>query len=285
MLPNRQYKPEETETIYHYCSPDSFFAICNSKTLRFSDIFSMNDFMEMHWGHSVWVDVRKELLEVPLEFLDVIDEHLFTTGMNATTVASCFSLDGDVLSQWRAYTDDGLGFCIGFDPKVLCELPVRPLSVLYERERQIEELSNLVRAIYQEEKDADKKYSEDFVIFCQHLLLDFAAFKNPAFKEEREIRLLHALQLKRSNESLKLVDAGGTSFAKLVDPAPVNFRMKGGTPVAYIDLDFTFGGDQHPIREVIIGPKNLSLLSGVSVFLETLGISNVEVKKSKASYR
>ena len=29
---------------------------------------------------------------------------------------SCFSADGDVLSQWRAYADDGHGFAIGFAP-------------------------------------------------------------------------------------------------------------------------------------------------------------------------
>ncbi|WP_416152053.1 DUF2971 domain-containing protein [Pseudomonas sp. Bout1] len=34
-------------------------------------------------------------------------------------LATCFSKAGDVLSQWRAYADDGQGYAIGFDSKLL----------------------------------------------------------------------------------------------------------------------------------------------------------------------
>lgn len=101
--------------------------------MRFSDLFSMNDFLEMHWGYHVWEKAATELLEiVGRDFLDEIDKILHTSGVCGLPVGSCFSLNGDVLSQWRAYADDGHGYAIGFDATTLLKLPIRPLKVLYD---------------------------------------------------------------------------------------------------------------------------------------------------------
>ena len=48
---------------------------------------------------------------------------------------SCYSLDPDVLSQWRAYADDGRGFAIEFSAKLM-QMPAKKLRVLYDEERQ-----------------------------------------------------------------------------------------------------------------------------------------------------
>lgn len=82
-----------------------------------------------------------------------------------------------------------------------------------------------------------------------------------------------------------MFDAGGRAFGKDVDGAKVEFRMRGETPAAYIDVDFTDGGRVNPIKEVRLGPKNDAIPFGISIYLETLGIGNVKIRKSKASYR
>src|SRR6266446_2177088 len=116
MIIPRVYEPAKDELIYHYCGAASFLAICTIKKMRFSDLFSMNDFMEMHWGYSIWEKAASEILdEVGREFLDEIDKIISVSGVRGLLVAACFSLDGDVLSQWRAYADDGQGYAIGFD--------------------------------------------------------------------------------------------------------------------------------------------------------------------------
>ena len=61
MLSERYFIPGENQLIYHYCSAESFHAICSNKTIRLSDILSMNDSMEMQWGHDVFKEVTKEL--------------------------------------------------------------------------------------------------------------------------------------------------------------------------------------------------------------------------------
>jgi Protein of unknown function (DUF2971) len=286
MLIPRSYKPDTEDILYHYCDAAGFLAICTSKKMRFSDIFSMNDFMEMHWGYHIWeLSASGVMDEVGKDFLDKIDEVIHSSGIHGLLIASCYSLDGDVLSQWRAYADDGKGYAIGFSAKDLTGLPVRSLRVLYSKEEQVAEVKNVIKALYEAEKLEQIKFGSDFREVCFLLAYDLAALKNPAFVEEKEIRLIHLLDFEPSNNFLKLVDVGGHAFGKPSEGLPVSFRMRGDVPVAFVDQDFTNDGAINPIKEVIIGPANHSLMTGISVFLETVGIGSVVVKKSKASYR
>ena len=288
MLISREFKPKSNELIYHYCNADTFHAICTYHTIRISDLFSMNDFLEIHWGYSIWEKAANEIIkDVGEEYLNRIDAIISSTGLRTNILASCFSLKPDVLSQWRAYSNDGYGYCIGFKAKDIIKLPVRALKVLYDEKRQIKETVAILRAIHEveNEKDNKDKYGSDFFEACATLSVDLAAFKNPAFAEEMEIRLLHLLNFEPSNKFLKLVDIGGTSFNEETKGEQVKFRMASNLPVPYIDINFTNRGLVNPIKEVYIGPKNDSRQTAISVFMETMGLGNVEIKKSAASYR
>lgn len=61
--------------------------------------------------------------------------------------------------------------------------------------------------------------------------------------------------------------------------------MSQNIPKAYIDINFTNENKINPIKEVIIGPKNMALNSAISVYLETLNIGNVKIERSNSSYR
>jgi len=280
------YKPKDDEILYHYCSAETFLAICTGKKLRFSDLFSMNDYQEVHWGNAVWLEVANSLIEeVGYEFVDTIDEIFHVTGIFGLLVACCFSLDGDTLSQWRAYADDGKGYCIGFKARELTQMSVRPLRVCYDKTEQINICNKLIRALHIAESQSDEKYSSSFRTLCHLIRFDLAAFKNPAFIEEKEIRLIHTLDLLPSNKSLKLSDAGGKHFGVEYGGEQVQFRMNDHVPVPFIDMSFISNDGKCIIQEVILGPKNESSLTNISVFLETLGLENVNVRRSVASYR
>ncbi len=292
MLQDRTYQPNDGDILYHYCDASAFHAICTKKKMRFSDISSMNDFLEMHWGYSIWkqLHVDKELNDsIGKSFLDEIDKVFSSSGMYALPVISCYSLDADVLSQWRSYADDGKGFAIGFNPNDMLQLPIRPLKVLYDQQAQIEELKETIMALFEAERSRGMRFGHDFMKACFPLAVDFAAFKNPAFKEENEVRLVHVLNYYQSNNALLLRDdggkEGGNEFGERVKGMDVQFRMRDNAPIAFIEYDFTCEGKVNPIKEVIIGPKNLVKQTSVSVFLETIGIASVTVKYSKASYR
>ena len=285
MLPLRVFETAGDELLYHYCTPQTFLAICQGKTLRFSDLYSMNDAMEMYWGYGVWERVAGKLIdEVGKTFLDSIDTVIHASGANILHLAACFSTQGDVLSQWRAYTQDATGYCIGFRASNLCNLAARPLQVCYDPDAQEKELEEVIRVIH-EVHISEEASQEGFIDTCVTLACDLASYKNPAFVEESEVRLLHTAVLAKSNNSRKIVPSGGIAFEKDVAPENIGFTMRGPVPVPHIDMSFIGPLGEQPIVEVILGPKNDALPSGVSVFLETLGLGGVEVKRSTASYR
>lgn len=288
MLISREFKPRANRLIYHYCNAETFHAICTYKTIRLSDLFSMNDFLEIHWGYSIWEKAANEIYkDVGEDFLNQVDAIISSTGLKVNILASCFSLKPDVLSQWRAYANEGYGYCIGFEAKDIIRLPVRALKVLYDEKKQIKETVAILRAIHEVENEKEEKdrFGDDFFETCVTLAVDLAAFKNPAFAEEMEIRLLHLLNFEKSGNFLKLVDNGGFYFGEGIEGQEVKFRMANNLPVPYLDINYTNSGKVSPVKEVYIGPKNDSRATAVSVFLETLGLCNVGVKKSNASYR
>jgi|UPI00066E958D hypothetical protein len=281
----REYRPRTDELLYHYCSPETFLAICSGKKIRFCDIFSMNDYLEMHWGYSMWQEAATQLADsLGQEFLDRVDAVISGSGFAALPLASCFSTNGDTLSQWRAYASDGLGFSIGFDARRILGLPANPLAVSYSEEQQVFEIAQYVKVahlVMQKEPENDIKLFE----LAFRLAMDLSSYKNPAFAEESEVRLVHLARYEESANGRKLIDFQGTAFGEEYAPQPIKFFMKQGSPVAYIDLDFIGPDGENPIRSVIVGPKNQSLTTSISVMLETLGLPGVDVVKSKASYR
>ena len=282
MIVAREYKPNENDLIYHYCDANAFHSICSNRKLWFNDLHSMNDALEMHWGYSIWEKAASRLIDkVGKDFLDQIDEVMHFAGLQGLVLASCFSTDKDVLSQWRAYADDGKGYVIGFDANELFELPIRPLKVLYDEEQQIKEAMAVIMVLFEEEKNKNPS----FKTLCYLFGYDLSAFKNPAFIEEKEIRLIHLLDFKESNGSLKLIDEGGQYFGEEKTGEQVKFRMKQNIPTPYIELDFSNNNNISPIKEVIIGPKNDIMPTGISIYLETIGIGKVKISRSRASYR
>jgi hypothetical protein len=246
----------------------------------------MNDYMERHWGYDVWEEAASGLLEIiGKSFLDEMDFIFHSCGFQGLLLASCFSKSGDVLSQWRAYADDGTGYAIGFSAKELAQLPASLLEVLYNRDEQVKEMTALVNALYQSQQPETGKFDSGFIQACYIIGSDMAVYKNPAFAEEQEIRLVHLLDIVPTDHAGKFVDGGGMMFGKEVEGEQVQFRMIGGIPSPFIDLDFTNGGSHNPIRRVVLGPKNQAIDAGISLYLETIGISNVEIARSQASYQ
>jgi len=226
MLPSREYIPADSDVIYHYCSPESFLAICTTRRLRFSDLFSMKDFMEMHWGYHIWERAAAALLDtVGKALLDDIDAILHASGARGLILASCLSRAGDVLSQWRAYAHDCTGYAIGFKATAITQLAVRPLQVQYDTEKQIAEIKAFIAALHEIESTETEPRGQEFFKVCAHLAFDLAALKNPAFAEENEVRLVHVVNFRPSNGSMQLVDPGGTAFGKPVAPQPVGFHI------------------------------------------------------------
>lgn len=277
-----KYKPKLNELIYHYCNSETFNSICLNKTIRLSDLFTMNDELEIKWGYSIWEEVANLLLnKFDFEFIDKINKEIHFFGLRSLIISASFSMKSDILNQWKTYAADGKGYCIGFKATEIFKLPVYPINILYDKGKQIKKAIKMVSYIHISESNNSFKYGEDFKELCFCFATALASMKNPTYEEEKEIRIIHLLSFEPNNSGLKLKDEGGFSFNKEVSGQVIKFRFNDNCPIPYQDYDFTNNNTTNPIKQVIIGPKNKSLPTGVSIYLETLGIENVEILNSK----
>ncbi|MCF8533626.1 MAG: DUF2971 domain-containing protein [Reyranella sp.] len=288
-------KPKPEDLFYHYCSVESFQAICERKTIRFSDINMMNDHMETRWGYRIFELAATEILNdkealkrfpgVNKEFFDKVDKIIAPLQLYSLPTIASFSKEPDVLSQWRAYADDGRGFAIGFSGAVLSAMPVTLLEIQYDKRRQVDEMKAALLATYMENVDDGNCFGAKFRESCQLLAFWKLGFKNPAFMEEKEVRCLHALAVERKGNSIRLVDEGGRSRGKAVKGARVNYRVVDSAIVAHVDLPIPTLRGRPLIQEVWVGPRNVNGLGNIHFLMSGAGLKGFSIRYSGASYR
>ncbi|MDO8878680.1 MAG: DUF2971 domain-containing protein [Pseudolabrys sp.] len=204
----------------------------------------------------------------------------------AHPVICSFSKDPDVLSQWRAYANDGTGVAIGFTGNALKSLPAMLLEVEYNREKQLSGMMQTLIAIYLAEAERNHSRGEDFVQMCGQLALFKIAYKNPAFAEEKEVRSVHLLTVKKDNDMPRLEDDGGLVDGKTEVPGqPVKYRTYRDGLIAYIDLPIPLDVTPQPVRELWVGPKNPNWVGNFLYMMSTYGFKDYEIHQSAATYR
>jgi hypothetical protein len=283
--------PDTTRIIYHYCGANGFYGILRSKALWLSDAYFMNDYME----HRLVLDKAVEYLEalgkepVNRRFCERVRESLRTVPIHP--YVCCFSSKRDMLSQWRAYSDDGAGFAIGFSRDGIedrCALSmnlnkgVTFRQVEYEpsdQEKQLREAIANRLALYlkrfPEQQTAGS--NEGLEIATAHALVwDLATVcKNHGFREEGEYRIVRMPQARR--------------FSAPNSPVPIDtFEMLSRVSDGGIVTYFEFGFSTEDVAEIWLGPKNHGRESkySVDVFLQTNGydVDRIRIFEAEASY-
>lgn len=275
-----QYRPDKDVILYHYCPAESFKAIIENKTLRFCDLYHMNDMAELSHGNLLFETLLKEA-EMPEDIKDIIRNIHKELRDRIVMLSMSFSKDGDQLSQWRGYANDGKGFCIGFNACELDNLPVNILKVEYDVEKQCALIWDAIGKIIDKIRDG---LTEKNLLFIAELIELFALMKNESFAEEKEYRLVSPLGID--------MDKGTGVFNDFIHSDKYNnffcgdiaFRLVDNIPVPYVDIYYN-RDNRKPIVEVIIGPKNMSTEFDIDLFLRTNNIYDVKISKSLSSYR
>lgn len=281
------YRPQPGAVLYHYCSMEAFEAIIRTGNIRLSDINMMNDFAEMKWGYGVFAAAasrilakRKDDSTLPRrEFLDGINTHLSPTQLYIHPLIACFSKNPDVLSQWRGYADNGSGVSIGFNAENLVKTCATFLNCEYDFEEQIEQMEGRLIAAH---SLGDEFSAQDHAM---HLFGYLPALKNPAFREEAEVRAVHLLTVELSEDGVELVDVGGDAFGKKVGGGEVQFGIRKNGVVAFLDIPYFDNEPNGTIAEVVMGPRNPNLPGNVSALLMRYGHKGVRIRQSTATYR
>jgi hypothetical protein len=192
-----------------------------------------------------------------------------------------FSVHDDLLSQWRAYTGDSTGFCIGFNTAELVKV-IEPqgfqlAQCIYDSKKHGALIEELVTSSLSEDFNTvgttvDPVQPRTLIVhptggdFAMKFARLAAELKSSAFHEESEWRL---------------ISRSGVSVMKM------SFRPGASMLIPYIPLAF---GDAHNsvIETITIGPTphpQLSEESVTSLLAQQNRMRQVNVRVSKAPYR
>ena len=106
--------------LFHYCPTQAFHSIIFNKSIWLSSLSLSNDSMEGTLAtDKLLARIENETTSSAevvrmKKAVDLIKS--FSDGLGF-----CLTADGDKLSQWRGYADDGHGFSIGFSKKYLTD--------------------------------------------------------------------------------------------------------------------------------------------------------------------
>jgi Protein of unknown function (DUF2971) len=251
--------------LYHYTDARGLKGIIESETIWFTDYRHLNDPSELTHGIEMARDVmnnsRGREDAHGREFLDCLADMLSTknfSGRFEFFIAS-FSRDRDELSQWRAYADNGRGYAIGFAPRMFrieedrSDLQPNEKTfvgpVLYDirevTERHAlaidEAIAIFLEAVYANvEVVKDETIRDHFIQqFCRDiisapLIWNCLTSKHPAYKREKEVRLLMLNQRRNLMPYIKTRLRGSEIVPYIPHPRPIR--------------------EPHIIVEIVVGP-------------------------------
>ncbi len=278
---------------YYYCSLNTFLNIIKNRQIYLSDPLKMNDEKEIRWyleklnenqkndgEYSIFEQMRFRS-SINFEYEELVET--INRGQKSIYI-SCFSKSNDILSQWRAYADDGKGVAIGFNLEKLSEwdnLLIREVkysnSVLQDdMESDVEVIADQIDFVCKNYKTNNRE--QQIELFVHELIPELAKYKNPAFAEEQEVRLIYCDDLKFE----KIVDkSGGFSKYKSLN-LDHEFRVIDDNIITeFVKLEF----DSSCIEEVCIGPRcRLTEYDIINIFSVLLNV-RPKIYKSKSSYR
>lgn len=314
--------PEEHKELMHYTSASGLYGIISSKTLWASHTSFMNDTEEIlgFYNRVLPMILRQELEQLVIDSedfaenvknasrlgIDLIDDTLKTwverlkeiTKAQDYFVTSFCTATNDwisrngLLSQWRAYGEDG-GYAIVFDAEKLQSLLIAEGKVYYEEQlnktdveynlaqfsdiksAQVRKcLVDLQRSVYAQLRNQRIDYEDAAENVCKLSML----CKHRGFEEEKEVRIV--VREPSLNMGQDLQNQSGQPYRKVWS------YIRNGVSVPCIHLFEGQTLDALPIRRVIVGPHSdkVDRKRAVELLLREHTV-NTEVLISETPYR
>lgn len=313
--------------VYHYCDNYKMANILSGKILRMSDITKSNDYEEVKMFFPGILDAiedeyRKD--EFPLQYMDrtnrdalgkLLDweydilRYEFDRG-GVTNFVVCFCEEGDVLSQWRGYADNGKGCSLGFSVKELedyCNTykgilrfeqvdykTVKEINVTIVEEalKVLNELRGLRNWIVENlpslhEEKIDKMFQYYFHQMISNVLMSSLKYKNETFQEEQEWRLFFSQQIYKyakwiyGDEEIETIVYD--DMLKVIKNR-IEFNVTSDDLIPFYPIKFT-EISPNPIKQVIVGPQNKIMEKDFSLYVASNKLNDIDFRYSRISYR
>jgi len=305
----------EPELLYHYTTQEGLLGIVESGCIWATHLRYLNDTSEGEIvSHAIWGELNSRVNADPLmqligippakdeKKLQCDDEETLSQGYRVLSevtsrdvYVTSLSKQGNLLSQWRAYSGKSGGYSIGFSPDYLKTigghfsvsrknfLPSEPLIACQYYDDKVKEqlIEKIQKSVDSYIKEAEKTKREFTLneqigsrtpagIAIRHfrpLSLECAITKDHAFHEEQEWRLVFRLL----NQCVE----------------DVFFRPGRSMLIPYLKIPLNFQNQRMEIKRIYIGPApNLTgARESVEMLLRKHGIFGVDVKSSMIPYR
>jgi hypothetical protein len=285
------------DVLHHYCSTSAFHSIIENRSIRLSSLTLSNDSQEGKMIERVMTELASEA-GINSSHVERLREMIGIFSNLGDGLGFCLSENGDVLSQWRGYADDGSGVSIGFSSDYLEWLGRKrrdrdeALFVLRQVEYRAEEHRHLIAPILdevekcieagafdtpgltilsskskgeiEEARAKTKKAHLRLGLTVLPLFSHLFVLKSDAFQEEEEWRLISIFS--KASED--------TCSHHAAEDRIIRHR------------DFALEElERGPVVEVTLGPKHQTPVENVKSFLDQNGFEEVSVKRSRATYR
>lgn len=267
--------------LYHYTDQQGLLGILNNRAIWATAVGYLNDSSEFRHAR----EVARTVLNARIANANLDDKTLLydllatidTTGGNICVTS--FSVQGDSLSQWRAYSGSGAGYAIGFDSKRLdliakaneCKLA----KCIYDDKAQFEFIdaiveTSLVENRLRKDEPVEGDDVDDLVPggdFAYRINRYACVLKNGNFSSEEEWRLI----------------SRGISYRRM------QYRPGRSTIVPYRSIDLADSEGKMPVAEIVIGPTPQPEQAGKAVFglLYASGLKpmRISIRQSSIPFR
>lgn len=317
-----KYEPKAPNILYHYCSVDTMLKILQNYCIWLSDAEKTNDKSELKYFpeqmekvllnivESYQEEVNSDLLTLVKKVIKKLTESVYLGSayvvQNTKNYICCFSENSDLLSQWRAYGNDGQGVAIGFNAELLSRINDMNnydfVKVIYNQKSVLKNIQEYMKENlkYIFEDITEKELNPADIMFnlasiFTPILQDRFAFKHPSFKEEREWRLFRK-QVGNFDEDTGenepffngAFHADNEIFG-LFSCSDLKFRSLDNNICSYFELGFE-KCKEDIIKRVVLGPKcqieekDLKILLRKYMYIRDVESNNIKIQKSKIPY-
>ena len=282
------------DTLYHYTDLNGLTGILENKGFWLSEAKYLNDKEELYNGCNLAIELIQNLINKKRysSFKNILSKTISLLNENEfkNYYIASFSSKADDLEQWKAYSKNGSGICIGFNTKLKTNFPHFMLGpvwmlhkVIYDDNIKCRILHLIIfKYLYEFKKDLQKnpKYIDidDYAqSLSQSLTHTFINFKHKSFEQEKEVRLVCKVKDIQKDFHKKNYRTVNNIIVPYVCTYDIILNNKDGSK---------FKVDMLPISEIIVGPTiNQEItIDSIENFTNDLGYKNI-VKTSKVPYR
>lgn len=256
--------------LYHYTSIEGILGILSSGELWATKISYLNDRKE--FKHAI--DLGREYLQsmvVDSEGIEEVRDELVESLETIESMNICissFTEKKDLLSQWRGYSGNSVGFSVGFTTADMQRL----LSVhgfflrrcIYDEQIQ----KNIIKTFFDKRlREVIEPGNEETSSLIAEFVRIAALMKDAGFSEEEEWRII--------SEPISCLNPR------------FKYKHSNSVIIPYFSLPIKEEGRKLKIKSIVCGPNQNEILNKDAVRLLALsnGYKSTEIEVSKIPYR